>query len=243
MRRGVLSIAWRFESGAACRLSGPRARFSCANGQSMGFVATLRTAVDGRGSTERARIRGHRRALEAPLTREDFDALLDGISEGVTVRAPDGQIVYANEAASHMLGASSTDELLGSAMGTHRRRFELFDIEGRLLDPADLPGERVRLGQDEAELFVRFRPVGGGDEQVSFTRSIRISDAQGGLRYVVSFFRSVTDEKAAEMLRKLEQVTKAALSHFSLRDLVPSLLEEIRLVLAADTAAILLVDE
>jgi signal transduction histidine kinase/putative methionine-R-sulfoxide reductase with GAF domain len=180
---------------------------------------------------------------EAPLTREDFDALLDGISEGVTVRAPDGQIVYANEAASHMLGASSAEELLGSAMGTHRQRFELFDIDGRPLDPVDLPGERVRLGESEAELFVRFRPVGGGDEQVSFTRSIRINDAQGGLRYVVSFFRSVTDEKAAVMLRKLERVTKAALSHFSLRDLVPSLLEEIRLVLAAETAAILLLDE
>src|SRR4029077_2597758 len=184
-----------------------------------------------------------RSRLDAAITREDFDALLDGISEGVTVRMPDGQIVYANEAASHMLGASSTDELLGSAMGTHRRRFELFDVDGRPLDPADLPGERVRLGEEQAELFVRFRPVGGGDEQVSFTRSIRISDSEGGLRYVVSFFRSVTEEKAAGMLRKLEQVTKAALSHFSLRDLVPSLLEEIRKVLSADTTAILLLDE
>jgi signal transduction histidine kinase/putative methionine-R-sulfoxide reductase with GAF domain len=169
--------------------------------------------------------------------------LLDGISEGVTVRTPDGQIVYANEAASHMLGAGSTDELLGSAMGTHRQRFELFDLDGRPLDPADLPGERVRLGEDRAELFVRFRPAGGGKEQVSLTRSIRICDAQGGLRYVVSFFRSVTEEKAAGLLRRLERVTKAALSHFSLQDLVPSLLEEIRQVLDADTTAILLLDE
>ena len=181
--------------------------------------------------------------LEAALTREDFDAILDGISEGVTVRTPEGEIVYANEAASQMLGASSTDELLGSAMGTHRQRFELFDIDGQPLDPAELPGERVRSGEDQAELFVRFRPVGGGEEHVSFTRSIRIGDAQGGLRYVVSFFRSVTEEKAAGMLRKLEQVTKAALSHFSLHDLVPSLLEEIRQVLGADTAAILLLDD
>jgi signal transduction histidine kinase len=184
-----------------------------------------------------------RSRLDAAITREDFDALLDGISEGVTVRSPDGRIVYANEAASRMLGASSPDELLGSGMGAHRKRFELFDIDGRPLDPADLPGERVRSGEDQAELFVRFRPVGGGEEQVSFTRSIRILDAQGGLRYIVSFFRSVTEEKAAETLRKLEQVTKAALSHFSLRDLVPSLLEQIKQVLSADTTAILLLDE
>jgi signal transduction histidine kinase len=184
-----------------------------------------------------------RSRLEAVLTREDFDALLDGIGEGVTVRTPDGRIVYANEAATRLLGASSTDEVLASEMGTHRQRFELFDVDGRPLDPTDLPGERVRSGDEEAELFVRFRPVGGGEEQVSFTRSTRILDEQGGLRYIVSFFRSVTEEKAAETLRRLEQVTKAALSHFSLRDLVPSLLEETKQVLAADTTAILLLDE
>src|SRR5205823_1256564 len=74
-------------------------------------------------------------------------------------------------------------------------------------------------------------------------RATRILDEQGELRYVVSFFRSVTEERAAETLRRLEQVTKAALSHYALGDLVSALLDEIKRVLGADTAAILLLDE
>ena len=57
---------------------------------------------------------------------------------------------------------------------------------------------------------------------------MRIVDNHGVLRYVVSLFRNVTDEQllaelqaASATLRKLERVSKAALSHFSLRDLVP----------------------
>ncbi len=165
----------------------------------MPIGATLRTRpITGGAVSKLATGRGAERSgLESALTREDFEALLGRIGEGVTVRTPDGRIVYANEAAARLLGVDSTEEVLGSPMGTHRQRFEIFDVEGRLLDPADLPSERVRSGEDEAELFVRFRPVGGGEEQVALTRALRILDEQGGLRYVVSFFRMVTEEKAA----------------------------------------------
>jgi signal transduction histidine kinase len=184
-----------------------------------------------------------RSGREAALSRDDLEAVLGRISEGITIRTPDGRIVYANEAAAHLLGLASPDEVMGSPMGVHRRRFEIFDIGGRPLDPTELPGERARRADEEAELFVRFRPVGGGEEHVSLTRAVRILDDRGDLRYVVSIFRVVTEEKAAETLRKLEQVTTTALGHFSLGDLVPSLLEEIRRVLGADTAAILLLDD
>jgi PAS domain S-box-containing protein len=184
-----------------------------------------------------------RSGLEATLTRDDLEAVLGRISEGLTIRTPDGRIVYANDAAARLLGLATPDEVLGSPMGEHRRRFEIFDIGGRPLDPSTLPGERARQGSDESELLVRFRPADGGEEHVALTRAVRILDDQGDLRYVVSIFRSVTEEKAAETLRKLEQVTKTALGQFSLGELVPSLLDQIREVLGADTAAILLLDE
>jgi signal transduction histidine kinase len=184
-----------------------------------------------------------RLGLEASLAREDLQAVLGRISEGITIRTPDGRIVYANDAAAHLLGFDTPDDVVGSAMGEHRRRFEIFDLGGRPLDPNELPGERARHEDEEGELLVRFRPVGGGEEHVAITRAVRILDDHGSLRYVVSIFRVVTEEKAAETLRKLEQVTTTALGHFSLDDLVPSLLGQIRAVLGADTAAILLLDE
>jgi signal transduction histidine kinase/putative methionine-R-sulfoxide reductase with GAF domain len=182
-------------------------------------------------------------ALEAALSRDDLEAVLGRISEGIAIGTPDGRIVYANDAAAHLLGLASPDDVLGSPMGEHRRRFEIFDIDGRPLDSSELPAERARFGSEEGELLVRFRPVGGGDEQVALTRAVRLLDEGGALRYVVSIFRTVTEEQAAETLRKLEQVTATALGHFSLADLASALLTQIRDVLAADTAAILLIDE
>ena len=74
-----------------------------------------------------------RLGLEPALSRDDFEAILGSVSEGVAVRTPDGKIVYANDAAAALLGQPS----------------ELFDITGRPLDPADLPDERARVGGDE----------------------------------------------------------------------------------------------
>jgi PAS domain S-box-containing protein len=177
------------------------------------------------------------------LSREDLEAVLGRIGEGIAVHTPDGRIVYANEAAARLLGLDEPSDVVGASAGEHRRRFDLFDLSGRPLDPSLLPTERARRGEPEGELFVRFRPAAGGEEQVAHTRAVRIVDDHGGLRYVVSIFRAVTEEKAAEALRKLEQVTKTALGQFSLVGLVPSLLDQIRSVLDADTAAILLLDD
>ena len=180
----------------------------------------------------------------AAPSRADLEAALACIGEGVTILTPDGEIVYANDAAARLLGLGSAEEVLSERMRQHRRRFEIFDIDGRPLDPSLLPGERARRGRgEEGELLVRFRPAGGGEEHVALTRAVRILDERGGLRYVVNLFRTVTEEQAAASLRKLEQVTKTALTHFAFTDLVPALLDAIREAMGADTAAILLLDE
>jgi PAS domain S-box-containing protein len=177
------------------------------------------------------------------LSRADLEAALDRVGEGVTVRTPDGRIVYANQAAARLLGLGGADEVVGEEMGRHRERFEIFDAAGRPLDPARLPGERARHGEEPGELVVRFRRAGGDEEQVAVTRAARILDDHGELRFVVSVFRTVTEEHAAETLRKLERVTTAALGHLALSDLAESLIDQIRRALDADTAAILLLDE
>jgi len=183
------------------------------------------------------------RGIEAALTREDLEEVLGHVDEGIAIRTPDGRIVYANAAAARLLGLETTDEVVGSPMGRHRERFEIFDVDGRPLDPETLPGERARRGDEESEMFVRFRRIDGGDDQVALTRAVRLLDDDGALRYVVSVFRTVTEEKAAESLRKLERVTKTALAHLSLDDLVPSVLDEVREALGGETAALLLLDE
>ena len=169
-----------------------------------------------------------RAGLEAALSREDLEAVLGRISEGIAIGTPDGRIVYANDAAARLLGVTSAEEVLDSPLGRHRQRFEIFDLAGRPLDPGELPGETCANRRGRGRALRPFPPCRGRRRAVALTRAVRILDERGALRYVVSVFRIVTEEKAAETLRKLERVTKTALAYFSLGDLVPALLDRIR---------------
>ena len=193
------------------------------------------------------------------LSREQLALMLDRVAEGVIATLPDGRLAYANDAGARLLGYESAADVLGRDLAEIRAQFEVFDVDGAPLDPQQLPGARARRGEGESELLVRFRPAGGspGDDQVSLTRAWPLLDESGEIVLVVSFFRPVTDEEllremkearaeaeaAATTLSKLEQIAGVALSHPSLRDLLPALLHKIVEVFNADTAVILLLDE
>src|SRR5437763_7580907 len=75
-----------------------------------------------------------RSGLEAALSREDLEAVLGRISEGITLQTPDGRIVYANEAAAHLLRLETPEDVVGAPMGEHRRRFEILDRKSTRLN-------------------------------------------------------------------------------------------------------------
>ena len=58
-----------------------------------------------------------RSGLEAALSREDLEAVLGRISEGITLQTPDGRIVYANEAAADLLRLETPEDVVGAPMG------------------------------------------------------------------------------------------------------------------------------
>src|SRR5690349_4347414 len=72
-----------------------------------------------------------RAGLEAALSREDLEAVLDAVGEGIAIGDLDGKIVFANAAAARLLGVETADEVRESRMREHRRRFEIFDVGGR----------------------------------------------------------------------------------------------------------------
>src|SRR5439155_5135127 len=112
------------------------------DGQCGGVAARLPDAHERSGGTMDEVATGRiveRSGLEAALSREDLEAVLGRISEGITLQTPDGRIVYANEAAADLLRLETPEDVVGAPMGEHRRRFEIFDIGGRPLDPSELP--------------------------------------------------------------------------------------------------------
>ena len=75
-----------------------------------------RTCRRRRTSPTAARWRSTTRACtrEARRSRDDLEAIVEGVADAVTAQAPDGRLVYANDAAVRLLGFSDAQELLSA---------------------------------------------------------------------------------------------------------------------------------
>src|SRR6185436_13107431 len=62
---------------------------------------------------------------ELRRSRDELDFILAGVADGVTAQAPDGSLIYANDAAVETLGYASVDELLAAPVTDIMDRFEI----------------------------------------------------------------------------------------------------------------------
>ena len=69
--------------------------------------------------------------LQAQKQREEaraqLEAILQGVADAVTAQAPDGRLLFANDAAVAALGFDSTEELLSAPIATILDRFDILD--------------------------------------------------------------------------------------------------------------------
>jgi two-component system, OmpR family, phosphate regulon sensor histidine kinase PhoR len=149
------------------------------------------------------------------VPRELLDQVLRALEDGVLVVDASGRRVYANAAAARLTGYASAADLIAAPPDEAAAQFELRDRDGAPLPPHDLPGRRVLAGEEVTEpVLVRFR-AGDGPERVSEVRAVAVRDDEGGLAYVVSFFREATGQVAAateaEGLYRAAQETTALL--------------------------------
>ena len=191
--------------------------------------------------------------------------VLDRLADGITVQAPNGELVYANEAGARLCGYDSPAELLAAPLAEVMQRFELFDEEGRPFAGGLLPGRLALEGKHPPEVLIRVHERDSGTTRWSLVHALPITDPAGDVLYAVNLFRDVTErtvaarereqllgsertaraaaEEAAQMLTKLEEVTQAALAHVVQGDVLDEMLRQITRLVDADTSAILLLDE
>src|SRR6266516_746076 len=137
-------------------------------------------------------------ALEA--LRESNDRLaviLRSVGDGITVQTPDGELLYANDAAARTLGFSATEELLVTPVKALMRRFEVLDEERHPLPLDELPG-RLALAGETVERLVCYRIVDTGEERWSVVRASPVRSADGSVELAVNVFHDITERKQAE---------------------------------------------
>jgi PAS domain S-box-containing protein len=157
-------------------------------------------------------------------SRDQLEAILRGVADGITAQDPSGRIVYANETAARLVGVASAKDLVESAPKEVMARFELLDEEDNPLPVERLPGRRALEGEEGAEEVLRFRVLATGEERWARVKATPIFGERGMVRMAVNIFRDVTERKRAEeALRQVREVERKRLA----RDLHDGVLQDL----------------
>jgi len=135
---------------------------------------------------------------EREEARVQLEAILRGVADAVTAQAPDGRLLFANEAAAASMGFESPEALMSASVADIMGRYDLIDEDGEPYPLEALPGRRALGGEDGAESVVRFRVRKTGDERWSTVKATPIRDAEGNVTMAINVIEDITTHKRAE---------------------------------------------
>jgi PAS domain S-box-containing protein len=140
--------------------------------------------------------------------RAQLELILRGVAEAITVQAPDGRLIYANDAAAQMVGFPSSVALLAASPGERIAAFEVLDEQGEALPLGRLPGRRALAGEASEEEIIRYRVRESGEERWSVVRAVPIADGDGRVLFAINTFHDITGRVQAE--RRLAFLAEAS---------------------------------
>ncbi|HUP33131.1 MAG TPA: PAS domain-containing protein [Gaiellaceae bacterium] len=133
-----------------------------------------------------------------PATPDELGSILRHVGDGITAQGPDGQLVYANDAAARLCGLESAEELLGLTSSELLERFEIIGEDRKPLPVEALPNRRAFVERTQQEGVLGYRILPGEEERWSVVRSTPMLTADGELQLVINLFHDITKERAAE---------------------------------------------
>src|ERR687896_20315 len=178
------------------------------------FTGTVRDITQRRGA-EREReelLRLEQLArVDATQARDQLEAILRGVADAVTAQAPDGRLLFANEAAVELLGYESSEALIAAPLTEIMSRFELLDESGRTFPMDQLPGRRALAEGVFSEVVVRFRVRATGEERWSAVKATPIADRAGTVAMAINVIEDITAHKRAELAQRFLSDSSAVL--------------------------------
>jgi len=136
---------------------------------------------------------------ELRRTHRRLERILAALAEAVTVQDASGRMVYANEAAARLLGASSPEEVLRASPEELMGRFTVTKADGSPVTMDDLPGFRLLAGRDAPPLLTRSLHKATGREWWLRTKATLLDD-DGPL--AVNIIEDVTAETNAALRQR-----------------------------------------
>lgn len=150
--------------------------------------------------------------LGAVQARDELESILRSVPDGVTAQAPDGRLLYANDAALRTFRMSDLDEVLSTPPQRILERFDVFDEAGAPFAPERLPGRRALGGEDAPAEVVRFRDRESGEERWSIVKATPVFD-KGQVVMAINVFEDISEQKLAELRQRyLSEASRALAS-------------------------------
>lgn len=137
------------------------------------------------------------------LPSGDLAAVLNAVGDAITVQAPDGSLLWANEAAARQLGYDSAHELVAAPLAQLMQRFVMMDACGNPFPADRLPGRLALRGRQAPETLVLWKSHGAEDVHWATIRATPVFDESGAVRFAVNVFRDDTERQLA--LQSLER--------------------------------------
>jgi PAS domain S-box-containing protein len=150
-------------------------------------------------------------------SRDQLEAILENVADGVTAQEPGGRLVFANRAAVDAAGLSSAEEMMAAPRDDVVGRFELFDEDGAPIPVDRLPGRRAVRGESPEPTVIHHRSRETGEERWSVVKSTPIRDEAGEIVLAISVMEDVTDrmraERAERFLSEASKLLAASLDY------------------------------
>jgi PAS domain S-box-containing protein len=153
----------------------------------------------------------HIARLDASQARDQLEAILRGVADAVTAQAPDGRLLFANDAAVEMLGYESSEALLAAPTAEILDRFEMLDESGDPFPLERLPGRRALERGEGDQAVVRFRVRATGEERWSAVKATPIRNARGEVVMSINVIEDITAHKRAELAQRFLAESSAIL--------------------------------
>jgi PAS domain S-box-containing protein len=156
-------------------------------------------------AVDNARLYGRLHGAEADLrgSRNQLQAILDGVADAVTAQSPDGRIVYANDAAARSLGFESSEQLMRAAPQSIMHRYRLYAEDGNEFPLDKLPGRVALSGGEPEPTVVRYHEVGSGRDRWSLVKATAIRDQDGAPILAINVIEDVTEQREREQELRL----------------------------------------
>ena len=125
--------------------------------------------------------------------------ILDVLAEAVTVRAPSGEVIYANRRALANMGMSTMHELRSREIRSVFDDYVVQDEHGNALTMDELPSVRLLGGQEPEPMLIRTIGRDTGEIHWELLKSTPLRDEGGRVVAAVTVIEDVTAEKEAQL--------------------------------------------